>query len=89
MTDYRLKLDGGYIEDKLSPLSLTHSWQYVKRRPLLLALLIVLSFGSPFLGLVLAGIPGVLVGLVVAVIGWVLGPRASERIIERRTRELS
>jgi hypothetical protein len=59
----------------------------VKRRPLLLTLLAVLTFGSPFLGLALAGVPGVIVGLVIAVVAWVISPRAIERVRERRTRD--
>jgi len=83
--NFILQAESGSYEIKGSPVSFTHSWEYVKRNPLLLTLLIVLTFGGPFLGLVLAGVPGVFVGLVLAVICWVLGPRSMERVIERRT----
>ena len=86
MTDYRLTPESGKLEITGGPVSFTHSWEYVKRKPLLLTLLIVLTFGGPFLGLVLAGVLGVISGLVLAGACWVLGPHATERVIERRIR---
>lgn len=85
MVDYKLKAESGSYKIKGSPVAFTHSWEYVKRKPLLLTVLVVLTFGGPFLGLVLAGVPGVIVALVLAIICWLLGPRAVERVIERRT----
>jgi len=87
MADHKLKAESGSYEVRGSPVAFTHSWEYVKRKPLLLILLIVLTFGGPFLGLVLAGVPGVIVALVLAIICWVLGPLAVERVVERRTRD--
>ena len=87
MADYRLKAESGSYKVEGSPTALTHWWESVKRKPLLLALLIVLTFGGPFLGLVLAEVPGVIAGFLLAMICWVLGPRAVERVIERRTRD--
>ena len=85
MGDYKLNAESGDYKSKGSPVAFTHSWEYVKRKPLLLTVLVVLTFGGPFLGLVLVGIPGEIVGLVLAFICWLLGPRAVERVIERRT----
>ena len=85
MTDYKLEADSGRYEVKGSPVRFTHSWEYMKRKPLLLTLLIVLTFGGPLLGLVLAGVPGVIAAFLLAIICWVLGPRAVERVIELRT----
>lgn len=86
MTDYRIEAESGRYEVKGSPAEVTHSWEYVKRKRLLLTLLIVLTFGGPFLGFVLAEVPGVIVGFVLAGICWILGPLAVQRVIERRTR---
>lgn len=67
--------------------SLTRSREHVKRHRSLFAVLVVLTFGAPFLGLVVAGISGVVVGLVVSAITWFMGPYAAERVIERWTRD--
>lgn len=74
MTNYKIEAESGSYEVKGSPVRFTHSLEYLKRHPLLLTLLIVLTFGGPFLGLVLAGVPGVIVALVLAIICWVLAP---------------
>jgi hypothetical protein len=64
-----------------------HIREYYKKKPALLALVIVLTFGSPFLGLVLAEWAGVIVGLVVSGITLYLGFRAviTVREIEKRS----
>jgi len=87
MTDYRIECESGSYEVKGNPVAITHSWVYVNRKRLLLTLLIILTFGGPFLGFVLAKVPGVIVSFVLAGICWILGPRAVERVIERRIRD--
>jgi len=47
-----------------------------------LILLILIVFGSPFLGFYLSGLPGVIVGLVFATLGYFLGPNAIVKVIE-------
>lgn len=83
MADHKLKAESESYEVKGSPVTLTHSWEYVKRKPLLLIPLIVLTVGGPFLGLFVVGVPGVIAGLVIAFICWFLSLRAVERVIIR------
>ena len=85
MVDYKLNAESGSYKVKGSPVTFTHTLKYVKRKPLLLTVLVILTLGGPFLGLVLAGVLGVIVAFVLAIICWVLGPLAVERVIERRT----
>jgi hypothetical protein len=86
MVDYKLNAKSGSYEVKESPVTLIHTLKYVKRNPLLLAVAFVLTFGAPFLGLVLVGVPGLIVGLVLAIICWFLSPLTLKRVIERRIR---
>lgn len=53
----------------------------IKRHPRLMALNFVLTFGSPLLGSLIAGIPGVLLGLVLAYVSWVLSSASMTREI--------
>ncbi len=46
-----------------------------------MALNFVLTFGSPLLGSLIAGIPGVLLGLVLAYVSWVLSSASMTREI--------
>ena len=86
MTKHKLKMEGDEIKVRVNPVSLTHSWEYVKlNRPLQVALGI-LTFGAPVVGYFLSGPVGVGVGLGVALVGWVAGPRAVQRVRERETR---
>jgi hypothetical protein len=48
------------------------------------AILILITITSPFVGLFLIGIPGVLVGLILSAISYFLGPKAVTKIIEKR-----
>lgn len=48
------------------------------------AILIVITIISPFVGLFLIGIPGILVGLILSAISYFLGPKAVTKIIEKR-----
>ena len=86
MADNKLKAESGSYEVKGSPVTFTHSLEYVIRKPLLLIPLIVLTVGGPFIGLFVAAVPGFIVALVLAIICWVLNLFAVKRVIERRTR---
>jgi hypothetical protein len=61
-----------------------HIREYYDKHPVPLTLVIVITFGSPFLGLVLAGWAGVIIGLVVSVISFFLGFRAVTKVREIR-----
>ena len=58
--------------------------EYYDPHPLQLTLVIVITAGSPFLGLVLAGWAGVTVGLVVSVFSFFLGFCAVTKVREIR-----
>jgi len=58
--------------------------EYYERHPILLPLVLAISIGSPFLGLILAGWIGVVVGLVIAVVTFILGLRAVTNVREIR-----
>ena len=58
--------------------------EYYERHPILLPLVILITVGSPFLGLVLAGWLGVVVGLVIGVVAFILGLRAVTKVREIR-----
>ena len=58
--------------------------EYYERHPILLPLVLAITVGSPFLGLVLAGWLGVVVGLVIGVVAFILGLRAVTKVREIR-----
>jgi hypothetical protein len=64
-----------------------HERKYWKTHPVLLSIVLAVVLGSPFLGLVLAGWPGVTVGLVVSVAGFVAGLFAVTRVHHTREGE--
>jgi hypothetical protein len=66
-------------------ISWTTAREYFEKRPLSLALVALLTGGSPFVGLFLFGWPGVLVGLIVSTAAFFLGLRAITKVrdIER------
>jgi hypothetical protein len=61
-----------------------HIHEYYERHKVLLPLVLVITVASPFLGLVLAGWPGVVVGLVVGLAAFLLGLRAVTKVREIR-----
>jgi predicted RNA-binding Zn-ribbon protein involved in translation (DUF1610 family) len=61
-----------------------HIHEYYERHRLLLPLVIIVTIGSPFLGLVLAGWAGVLAGLIVSCVTFILGLRAVTKVREMR-----
>ncbi len=56
--------------------------EYYKRNPYAHTTVAVIALGSPFVGLVLGGLPGVLVGLVLSGISYWFGRSASKAIHE-------
>ena len=62
------------------------SWEkrrvYYQKRPGVLAIVIGITVLSPFLGLVLVGWVGVVVGLVIGGVAYWIGPWATTKIIE-------
>jgi hypothetical protein len=62
-----VKLTGVEAGGEAGSLSWTKAREYWKKRPLLLLGVILLTLGSPFLGLILGGWVGVVVGLLVSI----------------------
>jgi hypothetical protein len=46
--------------------------------------IIVITVGSPFVGLLVSGIPGLLIGLVLSAISYFLGPNAVTEVVEKQ-----
>ena len=61
-----------------------HIHEYYERHNILLPVVLIITICSPFLGLVLAGWVGVLVGLFIGIITFLLGLRAVTKIREVR-----
>jgi hypothetical protein len=63
-------------------------WQHVReywdRHPIILSVVVAITIGSPFLGLVLAGWLGVAVGLAISVASLILGLFAITKVREIR-----
>jgi hypothetical protein len=47
-------------------------------------ILTLITVGSPFIGFFIIGIPGLLIGLVLSVISYFLGPKAIMKVVEHR-----
>lgn len=58
--------------------------EYLQEKPQIKRLLWAISVGAPFLGLVLAGWAGVWVGLGLAILTQLLGPKAAMKVREIR-----
>jgi hypothetical protein len=67
-----------------APSKWQHTREYYDKHPVPLTLVIAITLGSPFLGLVLAGWAGVIIGLVVSVISLLLGFFAVTKVREIR-----
>ena len=63
-------------------LSLEHRREFWERNDFLIAVVAIITLGSPLLGFVLGGVPGVIVGLVVGVVGAAVGAKALVRVRE-------
>jgi hypothetical protein len=59
--------------------------EYRERHPVLFPLVLAITIGSPFLGLVLAGWLGVVVGLAIAILTFFLGLSAVTKVREITT----
>ena len=83
--DAVVELEGVEAQARAGELSWVAAREYFETRKLLLAFVLVLTLGSPFLGLIFAGWPGVFIGLVVSVATFLLGLRAitNVRSVER------
>jgi hypothetical protein len=77
-----VKLTGQAIRATTGTLSWTKTREYWEKRPLPLIAVIVLTIGSPFLGLFLAGWAGVVVGLVISIAAFAGGIFAITRVRE-------
>jgi hypothetical protein len=64
-----------------------HIREYYEKHPIPLVVVILVTVGSPFLGLVFAGWVGVAVGLLIGVIAFVVSFRAVTKVREIRKRE--
>jgi hypothetical protein len=84
MANYKLKAEGGQYEYEGGPVTFKHTLEYIKKDPLLFGLLLVLTFGGPFIGFVATDWVGVGIGLVNAIICWYLSHRAVKTVIEHR-----
>ena len=76
------KLTGQGIRVEMGVVSWSKTREYWEKRPLPLLGVIVLTIGSPFLGLVLAGWVGVVVGLVISIAAFAGGIFAITRVRE-------
>lgn len=65
-------------------LSWQHIHEYFERHKILLPLVLVITIAAPFLGLVMAGWPGVVGGLVIGIATFFLGLRAVTKVREIR-----
>ena len=61
-----------------------HIHEYYERHKVLLPLVLVITVGSPFLGLVLAGMVGAVAGLIIGLAAFFLGLRAVTKVREIR-----
>jgi len=82
-----VKLTGVEARGEIGRLSWTKTREYWEKRPLVIILVVALTLSSPLIGLFLAGLPGVVVGLVVSVLSLILGFVAITRVREVTTSE--
>lgn len=77
---------GIQVSEKISKTSIR---EYYEKHPVLLPAVVLITLGSPFLGLALAGGVGVVVGLVVGVVTFFLALRAVTKVREVNTETMS
>ena len=82
MPDVKVKLSGQEVRAEQGSLSWSNVREFWEKRPFLLAIVVILTIGSPFAGLFLSGWPGVIVGLVVSVVTAGLGLLAVTKVRE-------
>ena len=66
--EVEVKLTGQEVRAEQGALSWSSAREFWEKRPFILAVVVILTIGSPFAGLFLSGWPGVIVGLLVSVI---------------------
>jgi len=83
---YRLKAETGRFRLTGGEARFSRIRTYWQKRPVLLVGVVLLALGSPFVGLILAGLPGVVFGLVLSVASLIGGFFALTRVreIDRR-----
>lgn len=69
-------------KDTALSLSWTKRREFYERKRWALAAVIAISIGGSFLGLFIAGWPGVIVGLLLSVVTYFLGPLAETKVRE-------
>jgi hypothetical protein len=73
------------IKDTLY-VSSSSSWEkrreFVKTQPVTHIIIIIISLAAPFLGLIISGWIGVIIGILIAVLLYILGPKALMKIRE-------
>jgi hypothetical protein len=77
-----VQMTGVEIRSESGRLSWSNVREYWERRPLLLFCVMLLTFSSPFLGLLLAGWVGVVAGLVLSIVSFAGGLFAVTRTRE-------
>jgi len=77
-----VKLTGVEARAETGRLSWTRTREYWEKRSLVIFLVVALTLASPLVGLFLAGMAGVIVGLVVSVLSLVLGLVAITKVRE-------
>lgn len=56
--------------------------EYYQKNPKILAVVILITLISPFIGFFLTGPLGIIIGLMIGLLTYLIGPRASTKIIE-------
>lgn len=80
--DVTVKLTGQAVQAQAGALSWMRTREYWEKRPLPLLAVVGITVASPFLGLILAGWIGVVVGVVVGIAAFVGGLFAITRVRE-------
>jgi uncharacterized oligopeptide transporter (OPT) family protein len=77
---YTLKAETGQFRVTGSDARLSRIRTYWERRPVLCVAVVLITLGSPFVGLMVAGLTGALIGLVLSVAGLIGGIFALTRL---------
>jgi len=56
--------------------------EFYEKNQTLFIMIVAITIISPFIGLVLAGIPGIVVGLLLGAVSYILGPHATTKVRE-------
>jgi hypothetical protein len=80
--DVEVKLTGVEARGEIGRLSWSKTREYWEKRPFVILLVVALTLGSPLVGMFLAGLAGVVIGLLISVLSLVLGLFAITRVRE-------